>query len=47
MSDVLITDYSSVMFSYLLTKKPCFLYLPDLLNYIENDRKLYFDICEL
>lgn len=46
-SDVLITDYSSVMFSYLLTKKPCFLYLPDLHSYIKNDRKLYFNIEEL
>ncbi|WP_066067728.1 CDP-glycerol glycerophosphotransferase family protein [Neobacillus soli] len=46
-SDILITDYSSVMFSFLLTKKPCFLYVPDLKSYIENDRRLYFDIKEL
>ncbi|MCM3568224.1 CDP-glycerol glycerophosphotransferase family protein [Neobacillus mesonae] len=46
-SDVLITDYSSVMFSFLLTKKPCFLYMPDLPDYLKNDRKLYFDIEEL
>ncbi|MEH7440663.1 CDP-glycerol glycerophosphotransferase family protein [Neobacillus drentensis] len=46
-SEVLITDYSSVMFSYLLTKKPCFLYIPDLINYLKNDRNLYFNIDEL
>lgn len=46
-SDVLITDYSAVMFSYLLTRKPCFLYVPDIKEYIAKDRKLYFSIDEL
>ena len=46
-SDVLISDYSAVMFSFLLTRKPGFLYVPDLNNYLENDRKLYFNINEL
>lgn len=46
-SDILITDYSSVMFSFLLTKKPCFLYTPDLQEYKSNDRDLYFDIDKL
>lgn len=46
-SDLLITDYSAVMFSYLLTKKPCFLYVPDIKEYIAKDRKLYFSINEL
>lgn len=32
-SDVLITDYSSCMFDFALTRKPCFLYLPDLNDY--------------
>jgi CDP-glycerol glycerophosphotransferase len=46
-SDVLITDYSSVMFSFLLTKKPCFLYTPDITKYVDSDRKLYFEIGDL
>ncbi|VEF49063.1 CDP-glycerol:poly(glycerophosphate) glycerophosphotransferase [Bacillus freudenreichii] len=46
-SDLLVTDYSSVMFSYLLTKKPCFLYVPDLEEYLSYDRKLYFNIADL
>ena len=36
-SDVLITDYSSCMFDFALTKRPCLLYHPDILEY-ENSR---------
>lgn len=32
-SDVLITDYSSCMFDFALTRKPCFLYHPDVKEY--------------
>ncbi|MBM7618271.1 CDP-glycerol glycerophosphotransferase [Bacillus tianshenii] len=46
-SDVLITDYSSLMFDFALTKRPCFLYVPDLDEYMANDRNLYFDIQDL
>jgi CDP-glycerol glycerophosphotransferase len=46
-ADILITDYSSLMFDYSITKKPCFLYVPDLNEYIKEDRNLYFDIHEL
>lgn len=46
-SDVLISDYSSLMFDFGLTKRPCFLYVPDLEEYINQDRKLYFDIEQL
>ena len=46
-ADALISDYSAVMFSFLLTRKPCFLYVPDLEEYINKDRKLYFSINEL
>lgn len=46
-TDVLISDYSSLMFDFALTKRPCFLYVPDLDEYIRNDRKLYFNINEL
>lgn len=34
--DCLITDYSSSMWDFSLTGKPCFLYVPDLKQYIEQ-----------
>lgn len=46
-SDILITDYSSLMFDFALTKRPCFLYTPDLEEYVMNERNLYFDIQSL
>lgn len=46
-SDVLITDYSSLMFDFSNTRRPCFLYVPDMDDYIKNERKLYFDLKEL
>lgn len=46
-SDVLISDYSSLIFDYSLTKRPCFLYTPDFEDYIIKDRNLYFDLKEL
>lgn len=46
-TDVLISDYSSLMFDFGLTKRPCFLYIPDLEEYTNQDRKLYFDIEQL
>lgn len=46
-TDVLITDYSSLVFDFALTQRPCFLYVPDLVDYMSQDRKLYFDISEL
>jgi len=46
-SDALITDYSSLMFDFSITHKPCFLYIPDFKDYVKNDRKLYFDLMEL
>ena len=41
--DVLFTDYSSVMFDYMVTGKPCFLYVNDLAAY-KDDRNFYYDI---
>lgn len=46
-TDVLVTDYSSLMFDFILTSRPCFLYVPDIEEYTSSDRKLYFDIKEL
>lgn len=34
--DALITDYSSSMWDFSITKKPCFLYVPDLQRYIDQ-----------
>lgn len=46
-SDVLITDASSSMFDFALTKKPCFLYFPDYDYYNGIERGMYFDLSEL
>lgn len=46
-ADILVSDYSSLIFDFVLTERPCFLYVPDLDKYIESDRRLYFDINEL
>ena len=43
-SDALLTDYSSSMFDYMLTKRPTFLYTPDLFDYKNSERGFYFDI---
>lgn len=42
-SDILITDYSSSIWDFSFTKKPCFLYTPDLEQY-KNERDFYTDI---
>jgi len=44
-SDILITDYSSVMFDYALLKRPIILYCYDLEEYISR-RGTYFDLIE-
>nr|WP_039812327.1 CDP-glycerol glycerophosphotransferase family protein [Jeotgalibacillus malaysiensis] len=46
-ADICITDYSSLMFDYMITKKPCFLFVPDLETYKKDDRGLYFTPEEL
>ncbi len=43
-SDILITDYSSVMFDYSLLKKPMIFFLYDLDEYANNLRGTYVDI---
>lgn len=35
-ADILITDYSSSMWDFSLTQKPCFLYVPDLMEYTKD-----------
>ena len=44
--DALLTDYSSVMFDFMNTDKPCFAYVNDLQAY-KDDRNFYFDIDKL
>lgn len=42
-SDILITDYSSVMFDYSLLKRPMIFYCYDLIEYKDKLRGFYFD----
>lgn len=41
-SDMLVTDYSAVMYDYLILEKPIYFYTPDLGEYIAN-RGMYWD----
>lgn len=43
-SDMLITDYSSVMFDYSILKRPMIFFTYDLENYKNNLRDFYFDM---
>jgi len=42
-SDVLITDYSSIMFDYSVLNKPIIFYAYDLIDYADNLRGMYLD----
>lgn len=42
-SDLLITDYSSVFFDYANLRRPMIFFVPDLENYRDNLRGFYFD----
>lgn len=44
LSDMLITDYSSVFFDYAHSKRPILFFVPDLNHYIENVRGLYLNM---
>ena len=45
-SDILITDYSSIVFDWYCSKKPVIYYVPDLEDYETKLRGTYFDIRE-
>lgn len=45
-TDVLISDYSSLMFDYALSLKPVFMFATDIDIY-KNDRDFYFNLCDL
>ncbi len=47
LAELVITDYSSVMFDFMVTKKPVFLLCPDYENYRDRERGLYFTPEEL
>src|SRR5699024_11497889 len=44
MSDILITDYSSIMFDFAATQKPILYYTPDYEDYVALGRGAYFDL---
>lgn len=46
-SDVLLTDYSSVYFDFLLTNRPILFYPYDLERYVTTSRSLLFDYLEM
>ena len=45
-ADVAITDYSSIMFDYSVTGKPMLFFVPDLDDYRDRRRGVYFDLAE-
>lgn len=45
-SDLAITDYSSIMFDFMLTGRPCFLYASDIAEY-QKDRNFFISIDSL
>jgi len=46
LADVLITDYSSVMFDYALLDRPMVFHVPDHADYVHRARGAYFDLAE-
>lgn len=43
-SDVLVSDYSSCLWDFALTKRPSFVYAPDLQEYEDNDRSFAYPL---
>jgi CDP-glycerol glycerophosphotransferase (TagB/SpsB family) len=41
--DGLISDYSSVIFDFILTEKPVIFFVPDLSDYLRHSRSFYYD----
>lgn len=44
MSDLLVTDYSSIMFDYAASGRPILYYTPDYEEYVDLGRGAYFDL---
>ena len=45
LSDIVISDYSSCMFDFMLTRRPCFIYAEDIKRY-NNERGFYYPLEE-
>ena len=45
-SDILITDYSSIMIEFAMLNKPIIFFVYDYDNYMANERGFYFDFKE-
>jgi CDP-glycerol glycerophosphotransferase (TagB/SpsB family) len=45
-ADVLVTDYSSIMFDFSVTGKPMIFYVPDWDEYTGSGRGVYFDLAD-
>lgn len=43
-SDFVITDYSSIVYDFMFTKRPIFIYASDISSYERNERGLYFSL---
>ena len=43
-ADILVSDSSSCMCDFALTKKPCFIFFPDMDNYGNKERGFYIDL---
>ena len=46
-ASMLVTDYSSVIFEFILTHRPIFLYTPDIENFLLLQRSFYMDLEEV
>lgn len=46
-ADALVTDYSSAMFDFAVTGRPIVLHVPDLDDYRDRIRGMYFDLAEM
>ena len=46
-ADVLITDYSSCFFDYLILDRPIIHYLYDYEYYVNSDRGVYYDLMDV
>ena len=46
LSDVLVTDYSSVMFDFLTVDKPIVIYAYDYERYVDDERGTYFSLLD-
>ena len=46
-TDILISDYSSIIFDYMLLNRPIIYYLPDLEEFVSSSRSLNFDPVEI